>query len=156
MATQHVCSFNKFGHCKFQKKCRKMHINDICESLVCDIKVCNLRHPKVCSFYRDYKFCKFTEYCSFSHNVHHSSNDALEKEVKEIEKNLLLLKEKENNHDIEIKKLEKEIYDKENVIRNIFTKFEEFNERIDFLEKNLKVAEDDKEKIEAKFAALEK
>ena len=74
-----------------------MPINDTCETLVCDIRVCDLRNPKVCSFYKDYKFCKFSELCSFAHNVHHFSN---EKEVKDIVKDLLLLKEKENNHEI--------------------------------------------------------
>ena len=97
-----------------------MHHNDICETLECDIKVCNSRHPKVCSFYRDYKFCKFAEYCSFSHNVNNFSNGAVEKEIEDIKKDLSFLKEKENNFDKEIKKLEKEIYDTENVIQNSF------------------------------------
>ena len=55
-----------------------------------------------------------------------------------------------------IKKLEKEIYEKENVIRNICSKFEECNEIIDTLERKLKVAEDDKKYIEAKFVAIKK
>ena len=39
-----VCSFNKYGHCKFQKKCRKMHEDKIYESLECEPRKCNLRH----------------------------------------------------------------------------------------------------------------
>jgi hypothetical protein len=37
------------------------------------------------------------------------------------------LKEKETNHDKEIKKMEKEIYEKENVIGNNFAKLEYCN-----------------------------
>jgi hypothetical protein len=54
MATQPVCLFNKFGHCKFQKKCKKMHIIEVCGILDCEVRNCKLRHPKVCSFYRDF------------------------------------------------------------------------------------------------------
>ena len=99
MATQPVCLFNKFGHCKFQKKCRKMHIIEVCGILDCEVRNCKLRHPKVYSFYRDYSYCKFSEFCSFSHNIGNHSNDALEKEIKDIQKELKLLKEKENEHE---------------------------------------------------------
>ena len=105
MATQppqSVCSFNKFGHCKFQKKCRKMHNDKVCERLECDPRKCSLRHPKLCSFYSDYKFCKFAEYCSFSHNIHNNSNS---NDISDIKKNLHILKEKEKNHEEEIIKL---------------------------------------------------
>jgi hypothetical protein len=53
----------------------------------------------------DSGFCKFTVYCSFSHNVQHFSNDGLEKEIKDIKKELLLLKDKENENDKQMKKL---------------------------------------------------
>ena len=44
-----------YGHCKFAVKCR------------CETRKCNLRHPRICSFFRDYKRCKFGEWCSFEH-----------------------------------------------------------------------------------------
>ena len=31
MATQVLCSFNKFGYCKYRETCRKRHITEICE-----------------------------------------------------------------------------------------------------------------------------
>ena len=132
-----------------------MHIDDVCETFQCETKECNLRHPKICSFYRDYGFCKFAEYCSFSHNVH-KTNDALENEIRDIKKELVSLKENEKDHNKQIQKLEDEINDKEKVIRNIFIKFEECNARMEILEKKVKVAEDDKAMIETKFLALEK
>ena len=104
--SQSVCYFNKYGHCKFQKKCRKMHIDKICESLECEPRKCTLRHPKVCSFYRDYRFCKFSEYCSFSHNTRNNLNDGLEKEISEIKIKLDLLREKEDDYDNQIRSLE--------------------------------------------------
>ena len=84
MATQPVCSFYKFGPCKFQKKCRKMHVEEKCENLEYNAKECTLRHPKICRFLRDNKYCKFSEYCSFSHNVQNVSDEALENEVNNI------------------------------------------------------------------------
>ena len=87
MATQPVqpvCSFHKYGHCKFQKKYRKMHNDKICETFECDPRMCTLRHPKVCNFYRDYNYCKFAEFCSFSHNI--KNNDAFEKEMVDMKK----------------------------------------------------------------------
>ena len=67
MAEQNVCGFFKFGYCKFRNKCRKMHVSEKCERKTCDIKSCNLRHPKICRYFRDRKFCKFGEWCCFDH-----------------------------------------------------------------------------------------
>ena len=67
MAQQNVCRYNKYGHCKFAEKCRFMHIDESCENPNCETKKCNLRHPRICSFFRDYKRCKFGEWCSFEH-----------------------------------------------------------------------------------------
>ena len=41
----------------------------ICEKFDCEIRECHLRHPKICKAYRDLGFCKFSEWCKFSHNV---------------------------------------------------------------------------------------
>ena len=101
-----------------------MHTTEICDVLECEVRNCNLRHPKVCSFYKDYNYCKFAEFCSFSHKICNNSNDALEKEIEDIQKKLKPLKEKETENDYKIIKLEKEINEKENLIRNVFAKFE--------------------------------
>ena len=154
---QPVCSFNKYGHCKFQKKCRKMHEDKICESLECEPRNCSLRHPKVCSFYRDYKFCKFAEYCSFSHNIHSNhSNEALEKEISDIKKNLDLLRERENENENKIQILDSEINEREVLIKNIYSKFEESIEKIDMLEKKVKMVEDKNNFLQSKIEMFEK
>ena len=63
----------------------------ICEKLDCEIRECHLRHPKICKFYRDLGFCKFSEWCKFSHNVEKETIDKdniitkLEEKVKNLE-----------------------------------------------------------------------
>ena len=66
MAVEHVCEFYKFGHCKFMNQCRKKHIQEVCENNACEVRMCNLRHPRVCKFYSLYGRCKF-EPCSYQH-----------------------------------------------------------------------------------------
>ena len=68
MATQNVCRYFKFGFCKYLEKCRFVHVTEICENPECDAaRSCSLRHPRICKFYRDYKRCKFGEWCCFKH-----------------------------------------------------------------------------------------
>ena len=98
---------------------------EICESLECEVRNYTLRHPKVYSFFRDYNYCKFAGFCSFSHSIRNHSNDALKKEIEDIKKKLKLLKEKEMENENKIMKLEKEINEKENLIQNEFANFEE-------------------------------
>ena len=53
MATQNVCRYFKFGFCKYLERCHFQHIKEKCEKHDCDVKSCNLRHPKfavMCSY----------------------------------------------------------------------------------------------------------
>ena len=78
MAThQNVCFFNKYGYCKFLKKCRKYHEDKNCEKIDCEISECSFRHPIMCKFFQDFGFCKFGEWCKFAHKDHKvtSKND---------------------------------------------------------------------------------
>ena len=56
-------------------ECRMMHITEICSNPLCEIKSCNLRHPKVCKYFRDYKRCKFGEWCYFAHSNNNNIDD---------------------------------------------------------------------------------
>lgn len=63
-----VCSFDKFGFCKYKKECRRKHFRDECEDLgnCKSIKIRNKRHPKNCK--RDvYESCKFKNDCAYKH-----------------------------------------------------------------------------------------
>ena len=66
MANQNVCGFFEFGYCKYEERCRKLHVNGECEILSCDISNIK-RHPIVCRYLRDFRYCKFGAYCKFSH-----------------------------------------------------------------------------------------
>ena len=57
MATPVICRFNQHGYYRYQEMCRKQHINENCENSSCYKKM----HPKICTFFRDYLFCKFGE-----------------------------------------------------------------------------------------------
>ena len=63
----------------------------ICEKLDCEIRECHLRHPNNFRFYRDLGFCKFSEWCKFSHNVEKETIDKdniitkVEEKVKNLE-----------------------------------------------------------------------
>ena len=66
MAAQKVCLFNRFGYCRYQDVCRKLHVDELCEYSSCEFSKCILRHPKECKWYRKYKRCKFNP-CKYSH-----------------------------------------------------------------------------------------
>ena len=61
-----ICQFFKYGHCKFQDLCHKKHVKTVCEKNDCDIRTCNDRHPRKCSYYLRYGRCKFLN-CSYKH-----------------------------------------------------------------------------------------
>ena len=82
MAAENVCFFNKFGYCKFLDKCRKRHELRICENGNCEIKECSYRHPKECRLWKEFRMCKFGDYCYFNHKINDDRNDAFECEVK--------------------------------------------------------------------------
>ena len=96
MASDLVCTYNHYGHCKFGSKCRKFHAKDICSIPMCQSKECMMRHPKPCKFFAFYGRCKFAEYCSFTHNKTSDVEKELEtlkQEINEIKKQNTELKE---------------------------------------------------------------
>ena len=90
MATQNVCGWNKFGYCKFAEKCTKIHIGEVCDKSVCDIKKCKLRHPKICQVFRDYKRCKFDP-CAFKHLDNETEIKQIKEENKELQEKLIAI-----------------------------------------------------------------
>ena len=96
MATATVCSYNKYGHCKYKNMCHSRHVKTVCEAETCDVRKCELRHPKICRFSREYVRCRFNP-CSYQHEVHLKDSRLL----KEITDNL----EKKDREIQELKKL---------------------------------------------------
>ena len=114
MATQNVCRYFKFGHCKFNDRCRLLHIKEECENPYCDIRLCNLRHPKTCKFFNEYNRCKFSDYCSYKHKV--NINKMSPVEMKEILEKL--------------ESMNKTIQDKDKVINELVEKVKILEEKI--------------------------
>ena len=114
MAAQNVCRYFKFGFCKFTDRCRFQHVEEICGNLSCEIKRCNLRHPKVCKFFRDYNRCKFGEWCCFKHITNNTEIDAISTET--IRK--------------EIEALQKIINDKDEVINQLSEKIKVIEDKL--------------------------
>ena len=72
----------------------------------CDISSCNLRHPSPCNFFRDYKRCKFSDWCSYKHIESDNSSKVSYKEILEkVETLSAAISEKEEK----IKKLAEKI-----------------------------------------------
>ena len=117
MATHNVCIYFKFGFCKFTDKCRFMHVDQVCENTSCEIKLCNLRHPRICKFFRDYNRCKFSEWCAFKHIEKNNISEVNTKEIlAKIENLSEIIYEKDiliNNLAAKIKLLEEKVFGKE-------------------------------------------
>ena len=69
MAGDKLCLHNKFGFCKHGDKCRKEHVQEICQDNECNQSECRRRHPKECKYFKLYKRCKFNDFCAFSHVI---------------------------------------------------------------------------------------
>ena len=76
-----TCPHHKYGHCKQGVECDKYHSKKVCRDSNCDVKSCNDRHPRPCTFY-SLGVCKFSKDCSFSHKKVEDIN-SLRKEVSE-------------------------------------------------------------------------
>ena len=158
MAThQNVCFFNKYGYCKFLKKCRKYHEDKNCEKIDCEISECSFRHPIMCKFFQDFGFCKFGEWCKFAHKDHkvtskndmeiHELKNKLQTVKKELERNGEKIMQLETNfHEMQIKIKEKEqtiskINKKYNCLREKVTLLFDLEEKVDNLEKKVEKVE---------------
>ena len=125
MAQKNVCSFNKYGFCKFRLNCRRQHVMEKCSKLKCDIEQCRLRHPQVCRYFRDIGYCKFGEWCLFKHDGVIQGS----KEIKELTDKLKNIEKiiSEKNKDIDsLEKIMTESFEKNNV-----GKFEEFAQAVE-------------------------
>ena len=102
-----ICRHFKFGFCRYQERCRKPHVAEICTEENCEIESCSRRHPRACRYFESYKRCKFGEYCLYAHKV-----DPNTKEIEELKETLKLLNQKILAVEIVVTNLEKMI-DKE-------------------------------------------
>ena len=96
---QEVCKRNKFGYCMHGDLCRYLHVNILCETISCDIISCNKRHPYVCKFYREFRRCKFSDYCKYKHetNCENETKRELKTLKGKVEQLELALKQKDKD-----------------------------------------------------------
>ena len=87
-----------------------MHKSEICQNSSCEIRSCSLRHPKTCKYFRDYRRCKFGEYCYFLHKENENENSVNEIRIK-----------------IEDNKKKIDVLEKDLQIINLVLKIEELN-----------------------------
>ena len=122
MSNENVCSFNKYGFCKYGQVCRKRHIEKICEKKDCDIYSCESRHPRSCKFFMEFKRCKFGEYCRYLHKYleHSSESNQIEAEFQTIKSKMTMI-EQEN------KDLRKKIDEQSLEMENLNNKFLDIN-----------------------------
>ena len=108
MSGETLCLHNKFGFCKYGELCRREHVNEICENEKCKVDSCNKRHPRKCKYFEEYRRCKFSDYCAFSHeiprnpieeelNLIKDSIKALEREIKTKHKDMVSVLERIKN-----------------------------------------------------------
>ena len=107
MADQNICRYNKFGHCKFQGKCNKSHINEVCNIPSCEISKCRSRHPNMCTYFRDYGKCKFGDWCSYQHK--REGVNQCESKYKELYEKIIELEEVMVDKDKQIRDLTEKI-----------------------------------------------
>ena len=69
MAESKVCRYFKYGHCRYQERCRYRHVNELCNDTDCVLNSCQKRHPRICIFFKEYKQCKFGAFCNYKHET---------------------------------------------------------------------------------------
>ena len=62
-----VCSYYRTGFCKYEDRCRNLHINEMCQDTNCSNDSCQLRHPTPCRYFSLYGSCKFADKCAYRH-----------------------------------------------------------------------------------------
>ena len=118
---------------------------------MCEIKKCNLRHPKKCKFFRDYGFCKFGEWCRFDQKVDIDASEADEK-LNELREKLKKVENELENNNKKIIKLEAEIHDMHLKFSEKEQTVSKINKKYNFLKEKVTILFD----LESKFENLEK
>ena len=88
----------------------------MCDDKQCYIANCDKRHPKPCTFYRDYGRCKYSDYSKYDHI--------------QTRTNILA-----NKFESQINRFEKVVNEKDSVIRKLEIENKTNKKRLDVLEK---------------------
>ena len=102
------CNFNNRGYCKSKNDCKDKHSDDICNNLECNEENCEKRHPYECKFGIRCKYNKKNE-CMYLHVTLASDDNKLEALKAQFDKKL-------GNLELNVKKMEKELFEKNQLI----------------------------------------
>ena len=138
-----VCSFFKYGHCRYKERCRYEHVHEICSKKECSVVSCRLRHPRTCIFYNAFRRCKFGLDCNYKHETHetdsHGEDSSLLADIKKLEKVVAAL-QKEN---LELKEKIEAIDLKVLEISSVENKMANDTSRVPFGQDDVAVCEND-------------
>ena len=137
-----VCMFNKFGFCKWEANCKKIHLDEICLLEECESRKCNKRHPRLCKYFSERGFCKYGSNCSFDHRP--------PKYLRSIVTRLEAL-EKENLKLFKVIESQKEICDNKTIkdVEKILKQIDDLKQVNDEKELAIKKLEEDIENLKA-------
>ena len=142
MAQQTVCRFFKFGYCKHLEKCRNMHVKEKCEKVSCEILNCDLRHPRKCKFFSEYRKCRFGEWCAFEH-AEDEKDEGLKHKISEFERKM--------------ETLEKMIMDKDDIIEKLLNiEWKELSNKVENLEEAMTIRDLEIKSLHKKIENREK
>ena len=120
MAAGSVCIYRKYGHCKYLETCKFRHIEKICDEEACEIENCHSRHPRDCRFFRDYRKCKFGDYCSYNHqNFNAKLDDSVQNELENVKEDLKTMKAKVNELENEVKEKDRHVKEIHESLENL-------------------------------------
>ena len=138
--TQNLCRYNKFGFCKFSDKCRFRHNNVLCKDKKCSVFNCKNRHPKICTYLRDFGRCKFTTFCKYNHEKQNDVKENSER-IKDIEKKVIEIETKVKNPSNEdlAKTIDMKIETFENQLKHLRKVIDEKDKCISTLRKRLEM-----------------
>ena len=104
-----MCTYQKFGFCKFKEQCKKKNLKEFCKDLYAcvDQKSCHKRHPRECKRYALEGFCRLGDGCVYHHKELSPNKRILEvdKKVEELEKALNKMADKIVNLEVELKEM---------------------------------------------------
>ena len=152
-----ICRRNKYGYCRYGDNCHFRHEKQICTESSCDVFNCEKRHPKICSWFQQYRRCKFTTFCKYKH-INSENIDELinlieenSKKLLEVNKALEAIKKEEelvkSKEEVFEEKVENRFVEFEGRITALFKLLEEKNEKIVNLESSLRETRESLEQV---------
>ena len=131
MNSEAICRFNQNGYCKYKNHCFRKHVDKICENGRCSASNCNLRHPRNCKYFFQYRYCKFGQFCRFNHEE--KGKEHTNEEIDILKLDLEKLKQEIHEKDKNINRKELEIQELEESLRAQREGGNSFNDNIDDL-----------------------